>query len=269
MDNRAIGIFDSGVGGLSCVKPLLERLPDERVIYFGDTARTPYGSKSDETVIEFSLQIADFLCRQDVKMLVSACNTISATALDALREAHPGIPVIGTIEPAAAMIAASCGPENSIGIMATRLTVKTGSYEKAIHRRNPELTIHSVACPALVPLIEEGFADEDVMEPVLHRYLDDFMGLHRIDTLVLGCTHYPFIEKHLKSIYRGVRIIDPADAQAAEVERCLEENGLRASGSELENRFYASDLSEPFMQMIRSIGRGDEFRAASALSKEI
>ncbi|MBR4150010.1 MAG: glutamate racemase [Firmicutes bacterium] len=269
MDNRAIGIFDSGVGGLSCVKPLLERMPGEHVIYFGDTARTPYGSKSDETVREFSLQIADFLCRQGVKMLVSACNTISATALDVLREAHPGIPVIGTIEPAAAKIAKECGAGSSIGIMATRLTVKTGSYEKAIHRLAPELNIHSVACPALVPLIEEGFADEDVMDPVLHHYLDDFIGLHRIDTLVLGCTHYPFIEKHIASIYRGVKIINPAYTLTDEVQRVLSENGLLADGPKQEDRYYASDLSEPFMKMIRAISAENEFRPASAQRKEI
>ncbi len=260
MDNRAIGIFDSGVGGLTCVAPILEALPGEKVIYFGDTARTPYGSKSPETVCEFSLQIADFLLQQDIKMLAIACNTISATAMGALKAAHPGLPIIGTIEPAAKRITAECSERNSIGIIATKLTTQSGAYEKAIHAINPKLNVCSLACPALVPLIEEGITESAVMEPVLRHYMDEFTQNEEIDTLVLGCTHYPIIEKSIKALYPDIQIINASRSLAEDVVDFLRSHDMQANDRPKQSIFYASDLSDNFRRMIELIAPTDKFQ---------
>ncbi len=260
MDNRAIGIFDSGVGGLTCVAPILEALPGERVIYFGDTARTPYGSKSPETVCEFSLQIADFLLQQDIKMLAIACNTISATAMTALKEAHPGLPIIGTIEPAAKRIAGECNEHNSIGIIATKLTTQSGAYEKSIHEINPKLSVCSLACPVLVPLIEEGFTENEVIEPVLRHYMDEFTRSEEIDTLVLGCTHYPIIEGSIRSLYPNIRIINASRSLAEDVVAYLRAHDMTANERPKQSIFYASDLSDNFKNMIELLAPTDKFQ---------
>ena len=174
MDNRPIGFFDSGVGGLTCVRALQKLMPNERVVFFGDTARTPYGSKSPETIMRFSIQIVDYLMQYDVKMIVIACNTISATCLDTLRDRYPHIPSVGIIEPIANKIVAEETEEIEIGVIATKATVKSGVYEKLITSRNDKVKLFTKACPVLVPLIEEGIVYNEIMDLTLKQYLDDF-----------------------------------------------------------------------------------------------
>ena len=167
--------FDSGLGGLTAIPGLFKELPDERVIYFGDTARTPYGSKAVSTVRKYTEQITDFLVSKDVKMLVIACNTISSTCLDMLRERFPQLPVIGIIQPAAQKVASICNEENSIGVIATKVTINSGAYQKAIKDLVPQCNVAAKAAPAFVPLIEEGIIDNEIMDLTIHYYMDDFI----------------------------------------------------------------------------------------------
>jgi len=262
MDNRPIGIFDSGLGGLTCAAPIARALPNERILYFGDTARTPYGSKSRETVCEFAMQIADFLVNNDAKMLAIACNTISATALPLLQESYPEIPVVGIIDPAAEEIAASCGPENRVGIIGTKVTIKTKAYERAVKRLNPDIQLFQASCPAFVPLIEEGIVDNSIMDLTIRYYLDPFVKDNGLDTLVLGCTHYPLIKDEIERFYPQLRIINPSDCQAGAVERCLRENELLADSSPKESTFFASDISENFIHMVDRIITNTDYNIA-------
>ena len=175
MDNRPIGFFDSGLGGLTCIPHMMRDLPEEKIIYFGDTARTPYGSKAANTIRSFSMEIADFLVKSDVKMIVIACNTVSATCVEDLRKRFPQIPILGIIEPAAKAVAGSCRAGSRIGIIGTKVTISSGAYKKAIQARNPELKIFETACPAFVPLIEEGIIENDIMDLTIQYYMDDFI----------------------------------------------------------------------------------------------
>ena len=222
MDNRPIGIFDSGIGGLTSIPYLLRQLPNERIIFFGDTARTPYGSKSIDTIRQFTMQIGDFMKSNDVKMMLVACNTISATSLDLLKETYPDIPIIGTISPTSRVIANKCNGMDRIGIMATKATVKSGVYIEKIKEKNYQLkNIYARECPALVPLIEEGIIDNEIMDLTIKYYLDDFIAENNIDTLVLACTHYPLIKRNLERLYPDVSIISSSKevAIAAKMER--------------------------------------------------
>jgi glutamate racemase len=258
MDNRAIGFFDSGLGGLTCIAPLAKLLPEEKVIYFGDTARTPYGSKAPATIKSFSMQIADFLVSNDVKMLVIACNTISATCLDDLRERYPDIPIIGIITPAAERVARVTSMGNHIGIIGTKVTIASGAYEKALHELNPDLSISSVACPAFVPLIEEGIINSDIMDLTIRYYMEDFVLENRIDTMVLGCTHYPLIKSSIERIFPDIKIVNPSEEIVFAIRDELFKRDMQAQGSTLTNTFYASDLSENFIRMIESITSGSD-----------
>lgn len=254
MDNRPIGFFDSGIGGLTSVPYLMRMMPEERIIFFGDTARTPYGSKSTSTIKQFTKQIGDFLIRQNVKMMVIACNTISATCLEDLQKLYPKIPVVGVISPTAKVVARDCRPFDSIGILATKATVRSGAYINKILEKNPEMkNLQSIACPAFVPLIEEGIIHNDIMDLTIKYYLDDFIEKNKIDTLVLGCTHYPLISENISRIYPGIRIISSSQEVATAVRIELEKRKMKASEREGENVFYASDLSENFVDMIQLI----------------
>lgn len=254
MDNRPIGIFDSGIGGLTSIPYLLRQLPNERVIFFGDTARTPYGSKSIETIRQFTLQIGDFLKSNDVKMMLVACNTISATSLDLLKETYPDIPIIGTISPTSRVIANKCNGMDRIGIMATSATVKSGVYINKIKEKNYQLkNLYAIACPALVPLIEEGIIDNEIMDLTIKYYLDDFIKENGIDTLVLACTHYPLIKRNLQKLYPDVSIISSSKEVAIAAKMELEDRGMFAENQTGENYFYASDLSDNFVKMIELI----------------
>lgn len=254
MDNRPIGFFDSGLGGLTSIPNLFENLPNERVIYFGDTARTPYGSKAVSTIKQYAMEIAEFLVSKDVKMLVIACNTISATCLDDLRKRFPDIPILGIISPAAKKVAGCCSEDNNIGIIATKVTTQSGAYRKRIKELNPRLRVFDRATPVFVPLIEEGIIENEIMNLTIHYYMDDFIRDNKIDTLVLGCTHYPIIRKNIESIYPDLKIINPSYEIIGRVRQILQKDGaLAGSDNERENVFYASDLSENFSNMIQKI----------------
>lgn len=254
MDNRPIGFFDSGIGGLTSIPYIMRRLPNERIIFFGDTARTPYGSKSTETIRQFTLQIGEFLAKKNVKMMVIACNTISATCLDDLQKAYPDIPVLGVLDPTAHVVARDCNAGDHIGILATKATVRSGAYVDRIRRKNPDMEhLYAMACPAFVPLIEEGIIENEIMDLTIRYYLDEFMESHRIDTLVLGCTHYPLIGGRIQKLYPGVRIISSSQEVATAVSIELERNNMLAQERSGENVFYASDLSENFVRMIQLI----------------
>ncbi len=262
MDNRPIGVFDSGLGGLTCISYLMKELPNERIIYFGDTARTPYGSKAPSTIKAFSAQIADFLVQMDVKMIIIACNTVSSINMENLADRYPGMPIIGIIKPAAETIAKSCDAENSIGIIGTKATIKSRAYDSIIGELSPDLKIHSAACPALVSLIEEGIIENDIMDLSIKYYLDNFIAYHRIDTLVLGCTHYPLIRPNIKKLYPGLRIINPSEEIVGSIKSELTDKRLLAEAPEFENTFYASDLSENFVNMINRIFLMSNFKVA-------
>lgn len=253
MDNRPIGFFDSGLGGLTCIPNLMEKLPKEKIIYFGDTARTPYGSKAVSTIKTFSKQIADFLISKDAKMIVIACNTVSATCLDDLRTRFPEVPIIGIIAPAAKTVARMCSVSNSIGVIGTKATIGTHTYSKLIKSHNEDLEIHETPCPAFVPLIEEGIIANDIMDLTIRHYMDAFSMEHRLDTLVLGCTHYPLIRTNIERIYPGLKIINPSEEIVKDISDVLKERDMLAGDFGFENTFYASDLSENFVNMIDRI----------------
>jgi len=253
MDNRPIGFFDSGLGGLTCIPHLMRELPGEKVIYFGDTARTPYGSKAVSTIRKFSLEIADFLVKNDVKMIVIACNTVSATSLWDIRMKYPDIPVIGIIDPAAEKAANICTSDDSIGVIGTKATITSGAYNRSIKSLNRGLRVYSAACPAFVPLIEEGIIDSDIMDLTIKYYLDDFIRDKKIDNVIFGCTHYPFIRGNFERLYPGVKIIDPSYEIVFKIRSVLEEEGLFARETEIENTCYASDLAGNFVDMIERV----------------
>ena len=242
-----IGVFDSGLGGLTVVRELIRQLPNESIIYFGDTARVPYGPKGPETVIRYSQDVARFLRTQEVKAIVVACNTATAHALETLR-AEQDVPVIGVIDPGArAAVAAT--RDKRIGVIGTRGTIRSRAYEKAIAKLAPDATITAAACPLFVPLVEEGWLDSDPTRTIARGYLEPFAG-GKIDTLVLGCTHYPLLKKVIgETIGREVRLIDSAEQTAAETARVLREQGLEAQGNAARYRFVASDDPEQFLSV--------------------
>ncbi len=254
-DPRPIGVFDSGLGGLTTVHELFRILPEESVVYFGDTARVPYGNKSRATVTRFSLEIASFLVRQNVKCLVVACNTSSSYALGELTR-RLEIPVIGVIEPAVrAAIAAS--PHGRIGVIGTAATVGSGAYPAAIARVAPAASVISRACPLFVPLIEEGWLDHPVTRRVAEEYLGDLRG-ERLDCLILGCTHYPLIAPLVQEIVGPqVRLIDSGAEAATATAAFLRKHGLLAPpGAAPEHHLFLSDERLSFERVAQSfLGR--------------
>ncbi len=252
MNQAPIGIFDSGLGGLTVAHAIFERLPYESSLYFGDTARVPYGPKSPETVRRYSLEIMQWLLKEGVKAIVIACNTSTAHALDALRAASP-VPVLGVIEPGArAAVAASGG--HPIGVIGTAGTIKSRAYERAIHALAPEAEIVSRACPLFVPLVEEGWLNHPATELVAEEYLAPVRGKN-VTTLVLGCTHYPLIKPLLQEVIgTGVRLIDSAAETAKALEETLQREGLQVAGGPAgpRHRFVVSDDPERF----RRVGTG-------------
>lgn len=245
---KPIGIFDSGVGGLTVVKEITRHLPDESIIYLGDTARVPYGIKSPETVIKYSRQNAKFLKEKGIKLLVVACNTSSAVSLPILRD-EIDMPVIGVIEPGAR--AAVRGTKTGrIGVIGTEATVKSGAYEKAINQwSGKKIEASSKPCPLFVPLAEEGWFENEVAEMTAEIYLKDFRG-NGVDILVLGCTHYPLLKKTIqKTVGNGVILIDSAEETAREVEELLKEKGLISNSESAVKDFYVTDNPERFSKV--------------------
>ena len=253
MDNRPIGFFDSGLGGLTSIPYLMNELPQERVIYYGDTARTPYGSKAVTTIRRFSKEITDFLVESDVKMIVIACNTISSTCLGELRQRLPDIPIVGIITPAAQEVVNRCTTDSRIGVIGTKVTIASHAYRNFIEELKPELSIYETACPAFVPLIEEGIIDNEIMDMTIRYYMDDFVKKNELDTVVLGCTHYPLIKDNISRIYPQLQIINPSSVVIGQIDRILTARDMHAEDSDFTNVFYASDLSENFLNMIDHI----------------
>lgn len=258
-----IGVFDSGVGGLTVVREIMRNLPNERIVYFGDTARVPYGSKSPETIIRFSKQISRFLQSQNVKAIVIACNTASALALDAV-EAELNIPIIGVIRPGAYM-AAHATQNKRVGIIGTESTIRSRMYDRLIQEQDPEIVVFGKACPLFVPLVEEGWLKDSVTEEVAKRYLSELLRKD-IDTLVLGCTHYPLIRSLIGKIAgEQVTLVNPAYETAQELHRLLSEKNLLNDGTrnikEQMHQFYVSDAAEKFGEFANSILPYDVKRA--------
>lgn len=227
---RPIGVFDSGVGGLTVVRALMERLPLESIVYFGDTARVPYGVKSVATIEHFTAQITDFLLGQDVKMLIIACNTMAAVAARVVAERAVGIPVIDVIE-AGSQAAVAQSPGGRIGVIGTPTTINSNAYARRIHALDARVRVHSQACPLFVPLVEEGWLDHPVTRMTAHEYLRPVLA-EDVDSLVLGCTHYPLLKPLLRDVVGpGVRLIDSAVTTAELAARCLHEAGLAHTGT--------------------------------------
>ncbi len=242
---QPIGVFDSGIGGLTVVRALSARLPHENIVYFGDTARVPYGPKSPQVVREYTAQDVAFLMSHRVKMVVIACNTVSAVALDVVQK-HARVPVVGVILPGAAA-AARVSVRRRIGIIGTQATVNSGAYVHAIRSVAPDVQTVSAACPLFVPLAEEGWMDHQATRLIAREYLFP-LTLEKIDTLILGCTHYPLLASAIAgAVGAGVTLIDSGEAAAADVERQLDENGLRNTSTERPHlQFYVSDIPAKF-----------------------
>lgn len=252
MVDAPIGVFDSGVGGLTVSKEIMRQLPGESLVYFGDMARVPYGTKSKNTVCKYSKQIAKFLLTQNVKAIVIACNTASALAMAELEE-MVDVPVIDVVQPGARMAAAST-KNNNIGVLGTQSTIKSGIYERYLHEINPELTVVSKACPLFVPLVEEGLFEDRITEDVVGRYLHD-MKEYEIDALVLGCTHYPLLRGVIgREVGEEVKLVNPAYETAKSLKEMLKEKDLLASGnSRVQHQFFVSDGVEQFLSFADSI----------------
>jgi glutamate racemase len=224
--SRPIGVFDSGIGGLTVVKALQELLPGEDIFYLGDTARVPYGNKSAETVERYSLELAGILAQENAKTIVVACNTVSSVAIPKLRTSM-SVPVIGVIEPGA-QAAIAMTRNRHVGVIGTRATVRSGAYENALRALNVHVRVSSRACPLLVPLIEEGLLDDKLTDMTIARYLDPMIA-DGIDTLVLGCTHYPLLANAIgRALGSEIRLVDSARNCAAAVKELLDRQSLAA-----------------------------------------
>lgn len=250
-----IGVFDSGVGGLTVVREIMRQIPNEKIIYFGDTARVPYGSKSKDTVTRFSRQIVRFLQTHNVKTIVIACNTASAYALEDL-EKEIDIPVIGVVKPGA-KVASEVTRNGKIGVIATEATIGSKIYSKYITEINKDVTIFGKACPLFVPLVEEGLWQDPVTDEIARRYLAELIDID-IDTLILGCTHYPLIRSTVAKIMgEDVTLVNPAYETARELKELLKEKGLlnekQPALGENQYRFFVSDGAEKFKRFANSI----------------
>jgi len=241
-----IGVFDSGIGGLTVARRLFEILPDYRLVYFGDTARVPYGGKSAQTVTRYAFEDADFLLRQGARLVVVACNTASAVALDALRK-RLQVPVIGVIEPAVrAAVAAS--ESGRIGVIGTRATIASGIYERMVTGMRPEALVIAEPAPLLVPLVEEDWLDQPETPSILRTYLAPLLA-RRVDTIILACTHYPLLRDMIaRLVGEGVTLIDPAQETAAETHALIvRDQALRESLERSQDHlFFVSDLTPHF-----------------------
>lgn len=249
MNNRPIGIFDSGVGGLTVLKEIEKALPYENIIYFGDTARVPYGNKSKDTIIKFSTENILFLLKKQVKVIVIACNTVSALALDYLSGIF-NIPVFGVIE-AGSRMALQNSKNKHIGIIGTRSTINSKSYEYHIRQKDPKAKVYSQSCPLFVPLVEEGILSGGVVDKVIDMYLGGFKK-NKIDTLILGCTHYPLLKDAISQYLKRTEVIDSAKAVAIHTQEVLAQYNLfNVSKSVGKKEFYVTDEPGGFAKRAR------------------
>lgn len=252
MDNRPIGVFDSGLGGLTGVKELRKRLPHENIVYFGDTGRVPYGSRSPETILQYARQDIAFLLSQNVKCIMAACGTVSST-YPVSEAAQLPVPYLGVVD-AAAREAAFATRNRGIGVIGTAATIRSRSYETLLRKLVPGVEITARPCPLFVPLVEAGYVDhsapdkQEVTKLVIAQYLTEVRDAG-VDTLILGCTHYPLLKTMIGEFMgRDVVLVDPAKTAAHRLERLLSERGLRASRPEGEAHFFVSDTPDSFSQ---------------------
>jgi len=251
MDPRPIGIFDSGLGGLTVLAELIRHLPEENFIYVGDTARVPYGSRSKETIIKYSLEIASFLVKQNIKLLVVACNTASAHALDVLKKTFE-IPIVGVIEPGVDAFFCQSN-QTSVAIIGTRATIKSNTYPNLIHTRDPEILVFSKPCPLFVPLVEEGWVNHCITKNVIREYLQEIVDLN-IKDLILGCTHYPLLKQDIQEVYPQLFLIDSSIETAKHVKNILEKNKIYTNKHLSQNplTIYLTDITDkiPFLEKL-------------------
>ncbi len=247
-ESRPIGIFDSGVGGLTVVAQVRRQLPKENIVYFGDTARVPYGTKSRETITRFSVENVEFLMRHNVKIVIVACNTASSLALDFLKRCFK-VPVVGVIRPGARR-AAGATKNNRVGIIGTRATIGSGAYQKELKSANPKITVFGESCPLFVPLVEEGWLDSKVTGEIAFGYLKGLKAKD-IDTLILGCTHYPLLKPAIEGIMgKTVTLVDSAEEVAIEADRILDAHGIaNRSNKKPFHKFFVSDDPKHFMEV--------------------
>lgn len=263
-----LGIFDSGLGGLTVVREVMQKLPDYPIVYFGDTARTPYGAKSKETIIKYALQDADFLVKQGAKILVVACNTVSSVAIDVLKEKFQ-MPIFEVVGPAAKKAVEITN--GRVGVIGTRATISSKIYEEKILRARPlvgaplagaQIQVFSQPCPLFVPIVEENWIDKPETNMIIRRYLSGLKA-KQIDTLILGCTHYPFLKNIIQQkIGRRIKIVDSAEEVAENLKKYLQENNLKFNKSE--NRFFVSDIT-PHFQNLASKWLGEQVKIKKAL----
>ncbi len=245
---KPIGVFDSGIGGLTVVKRISSALPEENIVYFGDTARVPYGSKSNDTVIEYSMEDAKFLMQKNVKAIVVACNTASSVAIETLKK-NFNVPVIGMIDPGAAT-AIKTTRNNRVGVIGTRATILNKAYSNKIRQLNPEIEVFETACPLFVPLAEEGWIDHKATYEIAEEYLHDLRD-ENIDTLVLGCTHYPILSKVIQEIIGDdVTLVDSGIVAAEMIRDELDRTGLHTNSYSMGNQdLYVSDIPTKFREV--------------------
>lgn len=256
MPNSApIGVFDSGVGGLTVAREIMRQIPNERIVYFGDTARLPYGNKSKDTIVRYSRQIVNFLKNEGVKAIVIACNTASAYALEEIKD-EIGLPIIGVVKPGA-RTAVSVTKNKKIGIIGTEGTINSGLYTKVIKESDPSIEVVGKACPLFVSLVEEGWLHDDITDQIAARYLEDLKKAD-VDTLVLGCTHYPLLRSTVSRIMgEGVELVNPAYETALELKELLARESLaninEVDAPSIMYRFYVSDAADKFKNFANSI----------------
>lgn len=242
-----IGIFDSGIGGLTVTKEIVKKLPNESIIYIGDTARVPYGTRSKEVITKFAKELTEFLLKRKVKFLVVACNTISSVALNEIKKISP-IPVIGVIIPAASR-AAKVTKNKKIGVIGTQGTIASKAYESAIKKIDPKIKVISTACPLFVPLVEEGLGNHKATKLLAEDYLKDVIYAG-VDTLILGCTHYPLLSEIIsKTVGSKITLIDSAEPTAQQLKISLEKNNLLSDGKKPTLEFYVTDAPERVCQV--------------------
>lgn len=245
--SKPVGVFDSGLGGLTVLKEIHRVLPGENLIYFGDTARLPYGNKSSTTIVRYSREVAEFLIARDVKAIVVACNTASSYALDALRT-MTDIPVLGVIDPAVRSLTQKAERKSTAGLIATKSTIASRAYDAALERHHGDQFLVSKACPLLVPIIEEGYAESAAAELILKDYLAPMVE-RGVEHLLLGCTHYPLIAAAILRLYPHLKLIDSAEETASELKQLLTQHNTLRAGNKGSVDLYVSDMTESMRAM--------------------
>ncbi len=250
-DRSPIGVFDSGIGGLTVAHAIKEHLPEEQIIYFGDTAHLPYGDKAPLSIIDYSKSISSFLVKKGCKLIVIACNTASSLAFEHVKETIGDIPVINVIDPVVDVVVNSIHAKK-VGVIGTRATINSGEYERRIKNLNAGIQVSSMATPLLVPLIEEHIMDDTIGQMIISKYLDQ-PNLDDIDSLILGCTHYPLVKKSVENHYQGnVKVFDSADIVGRYVSAFMEKNNIKSDKLVNNHHFYVSDFTHSFENNTRN-----------------